>query len=355
MPEGTAIATPPAAHDFARLTDPYRRELLVHCYRMVGSMHDAEDLVQDVYLRAWRGFGGFEGRASLRTWLYRIATRTCLTALESRGRRPLPSGLGAPSDSPEVPVVASGPEVSWLEPLPDDPAEIVAARQSTRLALIAALQHLPPRQRAVLILRDVLRWRAAEVAALLDTTTAAVNSALQRARAQLDAAAPAEDQLVEPADPRLRSLLDRYAAAFETSDIPALMLLLAEEAGWEMPPFPQWFVGRGDIARLISTQCPAGPGDLRMIPLTANGQPAFAVYLRSDDHVFRAFQLQVLTATPAEVTHVTTFFDVTLFPKFGLPTELAGARGPLGTRAAPAPAASRAAPAPPTARKAGGR
>lgn len=322
MPEGALIATTPAVQNFARLTDPYRRELLVHCYRMVGSMHDAEDLVQDVYLRAWRGFDKFEGRASLRTWLYRIATRTCLTALESRGRRPLPSGLGAPSGSPEVPVVASGPEVAWLEPLPDDPAEVVDSRQSTRLALIAALQHLPARQRAVLILRDVLKWRASEVATLLDTTTAAVNSALQRARAQLGEVAPAEDEIVEPADPRLRSLLDRYAAAFEASDIPALMRLLAEDARWEMPPFPEWFVTSEHIVRLISAQCPAGPGDTRLIRTTANGQPAFAMYLRSDDGVFRAFQLQVLTATASAVTHVTAFFDVALFPAFGLPAAL---------------------------------
>src|ERR687885_24098 len=190
----------PGTEDFLRLADPYRRELLAHCYRMLGSIHDAEDLVQETYLRAWRAYDRFEGRSSLRTWLHQIATRACLTALENRSRRPMPTGLGAPSIDPADPLVEQ-PEVPWLEPVPDamvaaegsDPAAIVTSRQSLRLALIAALQHLPPRQRAVLILRDVLQWRAAEVAEVLDTTTTAVNSILQRARAQLNEVAPNED------------------------------------------------------------------------------------------------------------------------------------------------------------------
>ena len=189
------------SEDFARLTDPFRPELLAYCYRMLGSVHDAEDQVQETLIRAWRSYGDFEGRASLRTWLYRIATNACLRALENSGRRPLPSGLGGPDEYPEAPLAAPRPEVPWLQPIPDalvsagfaDPAEIVASRQRMRIALIAALQYLPPRQRAVLILCDVLRWRSAEVADLLGTTTVAVNGMLHRARARLEQAAPEED------------------------------------------------------------------------------------------------------------------------------------------------------------------
>ncbi|GAA4098002.1 sigma-70 family RNA polymerase sigma factor [Actinomadura miaoliensis] len=315
--------------DFQRLADPYRRELLAHCYRMLGSIHDAEDLVQETYLRAWRSYGRFEGRSSLRTWLYRIATNVCLTAIDQRGNRPMPSGLGAPSAEPEKPVVAA-PEVPWLEPMPDtamggdaaDPAAIVASRESMRLAFIAALQHLPPKQRVVLILRDVLKWKAAEVAELFDTSTAAVNSALQRARAQLEQIAPARDDVVEPADPEQRALLDRYAAAFENADMTALVELFKEDAVWEMPPFPEWFVGREHIVRLIAAQCDPEPGELRMVPTAANGQPAFAMYRRGEDGVHRPFQLQVLTLGPHGVERTSTFFDTTLFPVFGLPEAL---------------------------------
>jgi len=197
--------------DFVRQADPYRRELLAHCYRMLGSVYDAEDLVQETYVRAWRSYDKFEGRSSMRTWLHRIATNACLNALESRTRRPLPIGLGAPSSDPGDPLVADR-EVPWLEPLPDDlvgtdPAAVVAGRESIRLAVIAAMQYLPPRQRAVLILRDVLDWRAAEVAELLGTSAAAVNSLLQRAREHLAAAAPDEDSVAEPSDAERRRLL----------------------------------------------------------------------------------------------------------------------------------------------------
>nr|BFE38044.1 sigma-70 family RNA polymerase sigma factor [Actinomadura rugatobispora] len=315
--------------DFQRLADPYRRELLAHCYRMLGSIHDAEDLVQETYLRAWRSYGNFEGRSSLRTWLYRIATNCCLTAIDQRGNRPMPSGLGAPSDDPERPVVAS-PEVPWLEPVPDsvlgadavDPATIVASRETTRLAFVAALQHLPPNQRVVLILRDVLKWKAAEAAELLGISTASANSALQRARAQLQQVAPREDELVEPTDPGQRELLDRYASLFENADIKGLVELFKEDAVWEMPPFPQWFVGRDVIARLILAQCDPEPGELRLVPTAANGQPAFAMYRRDEDGVHRPYQIQVLSITGEGITQASVFFDTTLFATFGLPEVL---------------------------------
>lgn len=314
-----------SGRDFQELADPYRRELLAHCYRMLGSIHDAEDLVQETYLRAWRSYGDFEGRSSLRTWLYRIATNVCLTAIDQRGKRPMPSGLGAPSDEPERPVVAS-PEVPWLEPAPDtvlgadaaDPATIIAARESTRLAFVAALQHLPARQRVVLILRDVLKWRAAEVAELLGTSTAAVNSALQRARAQLERDAPLRDELAEPTDPRRRDLLDRYAKAFEDADITGLIELFKKDVVWEMPPFPEWFVGADVVVRLILAQCGPAPGDIGMVPAAANAQPAFGLYKRDEGGVYRAYQLQVLSVTGDGIAHVSVFFDTSLFPLFGL-------------------------------------
>jgi RNA polymerase sigma-70 factor, ECF subfamily len=313
--------------DFLRLADPFRHELLAHCYRMLGSVHDAEDLVQETYLRAWRAYDNFEGRSSLRTWLYRIATNVCLTALEGRNRRPLPTGLGAPSTDPEGRLVEQ-PDVPWLEPVPDamvgadrsDPAAIVTLRESVRLAFIAALQHLPPRQRAVLILRDVLKWRAAEVAELLDTTTTAVNSILQRARANLDAAAPTEDEVVEPETAEQRELLDRYVEAFETYDMARLVDLFTKDAVWEMPPYLNWVVGPENISRLCQAQCPARrPEDLRLLPTQANGQPAFGMYLRDPGGVHRPFSVHVLDVTSAGIKHVVSFFDPSLFPLFNLP------------------------------------
>ena len=324
--------------DFLGPNDPYRGELLAHCYRMLGSVHDAEDLVQETYLRAWKAMDKFEGRSSLRTWLYRIATNVCLTALESRSKRPLPTGLGAPSSDPVGELVQS-PEVPWLEPVPDamvgnsdptDPASIVTSRESIRLAFVAALQHLPPRQRAVLILRDVLKWRAAEVAELLNTTTVAVNSTLQRARAQLDQMAPTEDDVVEPTTPDQRELLEQYVAAFENYDIAAMVELFTKDAIWEMPPFTGWYQGAETIGRLISTNCPAqGPGDMLMVETQANGQPAFGLYMRGEDGVHRAFQLQVLTMQGGRVAHVGSFFDTNLFAKFGLPEVYSAPPQPL--------------------------
>jgi RNA polymerase sigma-70 factor (ECF subfamily) len=309
------------------IDDRYRPELLAHCYRMLGSVHDAEDLVQETYLRAWRSQDKFEGRSSVRTWLYKIATNACLTALESRSRRPLPSGLG---EDPSDPIggLVQQPEVPWLEPVPDamvagtpnDPATVVASRDSVRLAFVAALQHLPPKQRAVLVLRDVLRWKAAEVADLLNTSTAAVNSALQRAHAQMEQMKLTEDEVVDQTTPEQRELLERYVAAFESYDMEAMVKLFTEDAVWEMPPFTGWYQGALSIRDLISTHCPAsGPGDMLMVPTHANGQPAFGLYMRGEDGVHRAFQLQVVTLSPSGVSHVGAFFDIGLFETFGLP------------------------------------
>jgi len=320
------------ADDFVRLAAPYRPELLAHCYRMLGSVHDAEDLVQETYLRAWRGYAGFEGRSSLRFWLYRIATSACLTALEHRSRRFLPAGLGAPVDDPDARPTPAGPEVSWVQPLPDsphdafadDPAAIVAVRGSVRLALIVALQQLPPKQRVVLILRDVLAWHAAEVADLLDTTTAAVNSALQRARAQLEQASPTEDDtVVEPLDAGHRALLDQYVQAFENADIDALLRLLRKDVTLEMPPEPMWFAGREAVGRFVAERIFEHPGVLRMLPTTANGgQPALAAYWRGDGGRYRAHALQVLTLRGGGVARIVAFRDPSLFAAFGLPEVL---------------------------------
>lgn len=314
--------------DFLPLAEPYRRELLAHCYRMLGSVHDAEDLVQETYLRAWRGYEGFEGRSSLRTWLYRIATTVCLTALESRRRRPLPSGLGAPQADPTAPLV-SRDEVPWLEPIPDalvedatDPAAVVTSRESIRLALIAALQHLPPKQRAVLILCDVLKWKAAEAATALDTTTAAVNSALQRARAQLADVSPSRDSVGHDLTPRQKALVEQYVAAFERYDVDALLSLFAADAVWEMPPFTGWYQSPAAIIRLIEQQCPAKrAGDLKLVPTAANGQVAFGMYLRGPSG-YESFQLQVLELDERGIAHVVAFFDRRLFDAFGLPSTL---------------------------------
>ncbi|MCI2416374.1 sigma-70 family RNA polymerase sigma factor [Saccharopolyspora sp. K220] len=312
--------------DFVAQADPFRRELLAHCYRMLGSLHDAEDLVQETYLRAWRAYDRFEGRSSLRTWLYRIATTTCLTALENRKRRPLPTGLGGPADDAGGELVESS-EVPWLEPIPDamivddhtDPATIVGVRESTRLAFVAALQHLPARQRAVLILREVLKWKASEVADALGTSTTAVNSILQRARTQLDQVKPSEADTAESLTAEQQQLLDRYVAAFEAKDIQAIVQLFTADAVWEMPPFLTWVRGAEQIGRLVDAQCPAGPDDMRLLPAHANGQLAFGVYMREPDGEFRPFHLQVLDFEGAAIKHTVAFFDVSLFPAFGLP------------------------------------
>ena len=314
--------------DFLAEAEAYRRELFAHCYRMMGSAHDAEDVVQETYLRAWRAYHGFEGRASMRTWLHRIATNACLSALEGRSRRPMPTGLGAPATEPDAPLVQQT-EVAWLEPVPDrlvedphDPASIVDGRAGVRLALVAAMQHLPPRQRAVLILREVLRWSAAEVAEALDTTVAAVNSALQRAHAHMSERGLTEDTVADGLDDGQRILLDQYVDAFWRKDIDAIVRLLKAEATWEMPPFTSWYLGNENIGRLINTQCPGGINDMPMVETRANGQPAFGLYMRTKDGDFEPFHLQVLDIQDGKVAHVGAFFEPSLFTMFGLPARL---------------------------------
>jgi RNA polymerase sigma-70 factor (ECF subfamily) len=329
------VAITALGKDFVGRTDPFRRELLVHCYRMLGSIHDAEDLVQETMLRAWRAREQFDDRrASLRTWLYRIATNACLSALKSRSRRPLPSGICGPSDDPEQPLVPA-PEVSWLQPFPDamlpaersDPAAVLVSRGSLRLAFVAAMQLLPARQRAILILRDVLDLSAAEVAEMLDTTSAAVNSALQRARARLGEAAGCEDQIDEPPDASRRALVDRYMAAFENADVTALKRLLTEDVVLEMPPVPAWFSGREDFGRFLAHLFTFRGSDWRTVPTAANGQPAFAAYARGQDGAYHVHTLQVFTVTGAGISRNVVFQDPSLFAAFGLSPRLEAAPG----------------------------
>ena len=315
---------------FSAIVEPLRGELTAHCYRMSGSVHDAEDLVQETYLRAWRAFDKFEERSSVRTWMYRIATNVCLTALDGRSRRPMPTGLGQPKADPHASLQQNA-EISWLEPLPDsvvwgsapeDPAAAAVDRESVRLAFVAALQHLTPPQRAVLILRDVLDWHASEVAELLGLSVAAVNSSLQRARAhvhQMDA-----DAETEPLDDeRAKALLVDYVAAFENYDVSRIVELLSADAIWEMPPYLGWYQGAEQIGQLIKVNCPAeAAGDQVLLPTAANGQPAFGLYMRQPDGSYAAFQIQVLTVTGDRVSRVGVFFDLSLFERFGLPATL---------------------------------
>jgi RNA polymerase sigma-70 factor (ECF subfamily) len=334
LEQADSVTASDAADTFARLTRPYRRELTAHCYRMTGSMQDAEDLVQETYLRAWRSFGGFEHRSSLRVWLYRIATNVCLTALEHRGRRDLPAGLGGPSDDPDRPLALAGPEISWVEPWVEampgtaataiDPAAIVAGRGSVRLALVAALQHLPATQRAVLILRDVLAWRAAEVAELLDTTPDAVHSTLARARTSLRRAGLDEETLTEPSAGDDRRLLDQYATAFANADVDGLLRVLRDDIALEMPPHLTWFAGRAVVGRFFATTVFPALGALRVVPANAGGEPVFAAYHRAADGRWTAHALQVLTVTPAGITRIVSFNEPALFPALGLPHILTG-------------------------------
>lgn len=313
---------------FAQLVEPYRAELLAYCYRMLGSAHDAEDLVQDTYLRAWRAWERYDGsRSSLRTWLYRIATNVCLTALEARGRRPLPSGLVAASDA-LAPLVLGGEHAAWLQPLPDsllggDPARVVADRSTLRLAFAAALQHLSARQRAALVLRDVLAFSAAEAADVLDTTAVSVNSSLQRARARLkEAGGPAED-VGEPSAAEQRAWVDRYMKAFEQADVEGLKRLLTEDVLMEMPPVVNWFTGRDNYGLFMEWAFTHAGRDWRLTPLTANGgQPGFAAYHRVGD-AYALHTVQVFTVTAGGISRNSVFQDPEVFASFGLPDRLA--------------------------------
>ena len=311
--------------EFVEATEPFRRELVAHCYRMLGSIQDAEDVVQETYLRAWRSYGGFEGRSSVRTWLYQIATNRCLTELARQSRRVLPADLDEPEPDPDAALREAGADVSWLQPAPDamvlpesaDPAAIVAAREAVRLALVASLQYLPPRQRAVLVLRDVLAFPAADVAVMLDTTTASVKSALQRARARLDELALTAGQITEPAAPRARELLDQYIAAFENADAAALERLLLADATLEATPLRSWFTGRGVCIPFLRDHLLGSPGDWRMLATSANGQPAAAAYLRDQSGSYQPYGICVLTVTDAGIRRISSFGDPGLVAAFG--------------------------------------
>ena len=307
----------------------HRQELAAYCYRMLGSPFEADDAVQDTLLRAWRAYDRFEGRSSLRSWLYRIATNACLDALQQRNRRARPMEMGAPR-RPEDGVGPVLPSEAWLEPVPDslvlaadsDPAELAVQRDTVRLAFVAALQHLPPRQRAVLILREVLCWQAAEVAELLSTSVASVNSALQRARASLAAQGVTDEARPEPLSTADKEMVGRYVAAFEAYDIPSLVSLLREDASISMPPFALWLRGPADL-RDFYLGTGAGCRGSRLVPLVANGSPAFAHYKPDPDgdgHV--PWCIQVLELAGGRVAHVHHFLDPALFPRFGLPARI---------------------------------
>ncbi len=311
--------------EFAEL-EQHRRELTAHCYRMLGSPFEAEDAVQETLLRAWKSLDRFEGRSSLRSWLYRIATNVCLDLLDGKERRARPMDLG-PAGEPVIENLHT-PEVPWLQPVPDslvaDPAEAVASRETIRLAFVAALQHLPPRQRAVLILCEVLRWKATEVAELLETSTASVNSALQRARATLEQVELTPETTAGEPD---RELLERYVQAFEEYDLDALTALIHEDATQSMPPFDLWLRGREDIFTWW-----LGPGigckGSRVLPAgsTANGSPAYGQYKPSESgEGYEPWALQVLELSGGRIVELTFFLDTeTLFPLFGLPLRLEG-------------------------------
>ena len=310
----------------ARLA-PYRAELLAYCYRMLGSAHDAEDLVQDTFLRAWRVRERYdEARASLRTWLYRIATNACLTALEKQSRRPLPSGLVAPREA-DAPFALDA-EITWLQPLPDamvatsDPAATVVERGSLRLAFVAALHHLSARQRGALILREVLGFSAAETAEVLGITVAAVNSSLQRARARLRTIDGGQDMLAEPPAAEQRAWIDRYMAAFERADVEALKHLLTQDVIMEMPPLLNWFTGPQNYGVFMEWVFEANGTDWRLVPVAANGQPAFAAYNRVGDD-YRVHTLQVFTVTHTGISRNSVFQDAGIFESFGLAPTLA--------------------------------
>ncbi|MEU8963024.1 sigma-70 family RNA polymerase sigma factor [Streptomyces sp. NPDC048491] len=318
-----------AAADLDVRLEEHRRELTGYCYRMLGSAFEAEDAVQDTLVRAWRSIDKFEGRSSLRSWLYRIATNVCLDMLTAGNKRARPMDLTAATPVANA-QLNSRPEVTWLEPVPDgrvlptieDPAEAALARESVRLAFVAALQHLPPKQRAVLILREVLAWKAAEVAELLDTSVASVNSALQRARSTLAESEPKQSDAADPLDEEQQKLLERYVAAFEGYDMTALTALLHEDATLSMPPYDLWLRGHDDIVGWM-----LGVGEVcrgsRLLPTVANGTPAFAHYHPDPAGGFTPWALMVIETSGGKVTGICSFLDTDRwFPLFNLPARL---------------------------------
>jgi RNA polymerase sigma-70 factor (ECF subfamily) len=324
MPRMGVVPQPATTSALEPQLEQYRGELTAYCYRMLASPFEAEDAVQETFLRAWRAYDGFEGRAALRSWLYRIATNVCLDMLNGRERRATPMDLG-PAREPVEANLNVPSEVTWIQPLPD-PAEEAIARETVKLALVAALQHLPPRQRAVLILCEVLRWQASEVAELLGTSVASVNSALQRARATLEAGNISATGAAASVDKADEELLARYVAAFEAYDMDALTSLIHEDASQSMPPFDLWLQGRDDIFTWW-----LGPGigcrGSRVIPtVSANGAPAFGQYKPSESGFGHdPWALQVLEVEDGKIAELTFFLDTdTLFPLFGLPPRLDG-------------------------------
>jgi RNA polymerase sigma-70 factor (ECF subfamily) len=310
--------------------EPYRGELTAFSYRMLGSPFEAEDAVQETLVRAWRSLDRFEGRATIRTWLYRIATNVCLDMLKSRQRRARPMDLG-PASSADTTLPGPLPEVTWIEPIPDslllpggsDPADVAVSRDTVRLAFITALQRLPARQRAVLILREVLRWKASEVAELLDTTVASVNSALQRARATLEDARPADTDLFQPMDDEQRALLSRYVDAFERYDLDSLVALLSEDVVQSMPPYDLWLRGHDDIRGWFLGTGIGCRGSLVVPTIPANGMPAFGQYKpRPDGEGYEPWAVQVVEISSGRIVGLNFFLDTErLFPLFGLPLQ----------------------------------
>ena len=349
MAQSTDILDTPAvrSEDLER----YRRELTGYCYRMLGSVFEAEDAVQETMVRAWRNLERFEGRSSVRSWVYRIATNVCLDMVRGRQRRARPMELGGPgtADSSLGPML---PEQTWVQPIHDarvlppegDPAEMAAARESIRLAFVTALQHLPPRQRAVLILREVLRWQASEVAELLGTSVASVNSALQRARATL-AARNTDAIPSQPVDARQRGLLARYVDAFERYDVSRLVALLREDAIMSMPPLALWLRGPAEIGRFFLGHGIVCQGS-RLLPTEANGRAAFGVYHAGRDGGHEPWSLQVIEVSDDRIVGVHGFLDPALFPAFGLPSHLP----PAGAAASPAARTGPSTPSVPAAR-----
>ena len=326
--EPSGVAVEGQAADLERDLERYRSELTAYAYRMLGTAFEAEDAVQETFLRAWRSYERFEGRSSLRSWLYSIATNVCLDMLTGKERRARPMELTS-ARSADTPLPEPLGETTWILPIPDgrilpvegDPAELAETRESIRLAFIAALQHLPPKQRAVLILREVLRWKASEVAELLETTVASVNSALQRARATLEAS-DLSSETYRPMDEEQRALLARYVDAFERYDMDSLTALLREDATWSMPPYDLWLRTHDDIVRWC-----LGPGigcrGSRLVPVVANGSPGFGQYKPSPDGGLEPWSLQVLEISNGRIAGISFFLDTQrLFPLFGLPPRL---------------------------------